>query len=262
MATIKIAVWNRSLMLCDAVVAAVVPTLQVQVRRDFAPLWGIDADLTFVPKAQRPTAGSWWLVVADNSDLAGALGYHQLTPEGLPLGVVFAATDQQLGLQWTVSASHELIEMLGDPDLNLYGFAQTGATTGTLYAYELCDPCGLDEQGYQINGVRVSNFVCPEWFESFRALGSTRFDYCGLIERPFQLLPGGYSIVLEVPAGLGWHQISEPAPAGTRARKEQPSQGSRRERRTRPRTQWGRSKICNVSDLLRHKYEALQYVAT
>ena len=140
MANIKIAVWNRSTVLCDAVVGAVVPTLQAQVHRDFAPIWGIDADLTFVSKAHRPAAGSWWLVVADNSDVAGTLGYHDLTPEGLPLGFVFAATDQQLGLQWTVTASHELIEMLGDPDVNLYGFVQTGGNTGTFYAYELCDP--------------------------------------------------------------------------------------------------------------------------
>ncbi|MBI3801431.1 MAG: hypothetical protein HY268_31215 [Deltaproteobacteria bacterium] len=249
MANIKVAVWNRSTVLCDAVVSAVVPTLQAQVRRDFAPIWGVDADLTFVPKAQRPTTGLWWLVVTDNSDVAGALGYHELTPEGLPLGLVFAATDQRVGLQWTVTASHELIEMLGDPDMNLYGFSQARGNAGTFYAYELCDQCELDEQGYQINGVRVSDFVCPEWFEGFRAPGSTRFDYCNLIERPFQLLPGGYSIVLEVPSGLGWYQISEPAPLGTRTRKEQPPLGGRRERRMRTRDQWRRSKICNSARL-------------
>src|SRR5215510_1088015 len=159
MANIKVAIWNQSTVLDDAVVSAAGPALQTQVHHDFAPVWGIDADVTFVPKAHRPAAGSWWLVVADNSDVAGALGYHELTEEGLPLGFVFAGTDQQNGLQWTVTASHELIEMLGDPDVNLYGFVQTGGNTGTFYAYELCDPCELDEQGYQINGVSVSDFV-------------------------------------------------------------------------------------------------------
>ena|SRR5713226_3199460 len=99
MANIRVAVWNQSTVLKDADVRAAIPALQTQVHRDFAPVWGIDADLAFVPKAQHPTAGSWWLVVADNSDVAGALGYHELTQEGLPLGFVFAGTDQQHGLQ-------------------------------------------------------------------------------------------------------------------------------------------------------------------
>src|SRR5713226_8154164 len=107
MANIKIAIWNQSTVLEDAAVSAAIPALQTQIHRDFAPIWGVDADLAFVPKAQRPAAGSWWLIMADNSDLAGALGYHELTEEGLPLGYVFAATDQQAGLQWTVTASHE-----------------------------------------------------------------------------------------------------------------------------------------------------------
>jgi hypothetical protein len=241
MANIKIAVWNQSQVLNDEIVSAAVPALQTQVRRDFTPVWGVDADLAFVAKGHQPTPGSWWLVVADNSDVAEALGYHELTSEGLPLGFVFAATDQQHGLQWTVTASHELLEMLGDPDVNLYGFVQTGGNTGTFYAYELCDPCEMDEQGYQIDGVRVSDFVYPEWFEGFRAPGSTRFDYCNLIEQPFQLLPGGYSIVLDVPSGLGWYQISEPVPQEARTRKERPPVGSRRERRMRTRDQWQRS---------------------
>ena len=188
-------------------------------------------------------------MVLDNSDVAGALGYHELTPEGLPLGFVFAGTDRQHGLQWTVTASHELLEMLGDPDVNLYGFVQTGGNTGTFYAYELCDPCEMDEQGYEINGVSVSDFVYPERFEGFRAPGSTRFDHSNLIDQPFKLLPGGYSIVLDVPSGFGWYQISEPVLPEARARKEQPPLGSRRERRTRPRTQWGRSKLYNSGKL-------------
>ena len=49
MANIQIAVINASTVLKDADVQAVVPALQTQVHRDFAPPWGIDADLTFVP---------------------------------------------------------------------------------------------------------------------------------------------------------------------------------------------------------------------
>jgi hypothetical protein len=242
MANIKIAIWNQSTVLSDAQVSAAIPALQTQVRRDFAPIWGVDADLTFVPKAQRPAAGSWWLVISDYSDVVGALGYHELTDEGLPLGYVFAASDLLAQLQWTVTASHELLEMLGDPDINLYSFVQTAGNTGTFYAYEVCDPCELDGQGYQINGVQVSDFVYPEWFEGFRAQGSTQFDYRRLLDQPFKLLPGGYSSLLDIPSGLGLYQINEPVPQGTSARKLQAPLGSRRDRRSRPREQWVRSR--------------------
>jgi hypothetical protein len=42
------------------------------------------------------------------------VGYHDLTNEGLPLGKVFAGSDMVNGYNWTVTASHELLEMLID----------------------------------------------------------------------------------------------------------------------------------------------------
>lgn len=119
MANIQIAVINSSKTLTDGQVQSAVPALQTQMHRDFAPVWGIDADLVFVLTGQQPAANAWWLVILDNSDQTGALGYHDLTPQGLPLGKIFAGTDLQYGEQWTVTASHELLEMLGGPDINL-----------------------------------------------------------------------------------------------------------------------------------------------
>src|SRR6266851_10439261 len=113
MAEIKIAVINASSVMTDADVQGAVPALQTQVHRDFYPPWGVDADLTFVPKGHQPPAGSWWLAILDNSDQAGALGYHDVTTEGLPLGKVIAGTDKQYGYIWTVTASHELLAGCG-----------------------------------------------------------------------------------------------------------------------------------------------------
>src|SRR5262249_22512484 len=76
---IKIAVINESTVVSDADVKAAVAALQKQVSRDFAPAWGIDASLTFVPFGGNPSPDAWWLVILDNSDQAGALGYHDLT---------------------------------------------------------------------------------------------------------------------------------------------------------------------------------------
>jgi hypothetical protein len=236
MSDIHIAILNRSTVLTDDQLQPVVAALQTQVQRDWAPVWGSDADLSFVPAGTQPAPGSWWLVILDNSDQAGALGYHDLTTGGLPVGKVFAQSDLTAGLQWSVTTSHELLEMLGDPDINLTAFVQPNATSGTLYAYEVCDACEADQFGYAIDGVTVSDFVYPAWFESFRSPGSTQFDHGKHIGAPFQLLPGGYIGAFDVNGGTGWHQrtaeIASPQ-YSMRARV-----GSRRERRRTPRDQW------------------------
>ena len=239
MANIQISFMNRSTVLTDDQVQAALPALQTQVHRDFAPIWGTDADLTFVPTNSNPAPGTWWLTVFDNSDVADALGYHDLTPDGLPIGKVFAGSDIQFGQSWTVTASHELLEMLGDPDINLTVFVQDSNTAGKLYAYEVCDTCEADDLSYAINGVQVSDFVYPAWFESFRAAGSTQFDYQKKINAPLQLLSGGYIGVFDIASGSGWQQLQaekEPATALIRARL-----GSRRERRRILRQHWMRS---------------------
>jgi hypothetical protein len=211
------------------------------VHRDFARVWGIDADLTFVPHGGTPDPGTWWLVILDTSDAAGALGYHDLTEEGLPLGKVFAQSDLVSGYEWTVTASHELLEMLGDPDINLTAFVESSKSGGILYAYEVCDACEADQYGYEIDGILVSDFVYPAWFESFRTKGSTQFDYQKRIKEPFGLLPGGYIGTYEVKSGGGWRQITA---AGDPYRYEmRPRLGSRRERRRTTRHQWQRSHV-------------------
>jgi hypothetical protein len=238
-ANTTIAVINKSTVLDDAAVAAVVPDLQVQVHRDFAPAWGIDADLRFIGAGQRPPGGAWWLVVLDDSDQAGALGYHDLTNQGLPLGKVFAGSDLKAGYTWTVTASHELLEMLADPDIDLTVFVQPTATTGTLYAYEVCDAVEADQFGYKVGKSVLSDFVHPAWFESFRKKGSTTFDHGGHVQQPFELLTGGYIGVFDVGSGSGWHQLQ--AASGPYRYESRPRVGSRRERRRTPRAEWLRS---------------------
>src|SRR5262249_31056630 len=70
----------------------------------------------------RPTGflkTGWAVVFLDDADQPGALAYHDLTPEGLPLSKVFVRTTIQNGDLVSVSASHELVEMLVDPAINM-----------------------------------------------------------------------------------------------------------------------------------------------
>jgi hypothetical protein len=260
LATTQISVINESTVLTDADVTPVVIALQQQVTNDFRPIWGIDAELKMISQGLQPPTGAWWLVILDDSDQAGALGYHDLTPDGLPIGKVFAASDLKAGTSWTVTASHELLEMLADPNINLTAFVQNANTTGTLYAYEVCDACEDDSFGYTISGVQVSDFVYPAWFESFRTQGSTQFDRMNKIQNPLQLLPGGYIGVFNVSAGTGWQQqTAERTPTNLRHRGHV---GSRRERRSINRNQWipslSQRKIVNNAEQYRHHLQMMQ----
>ncbi len=248
MSNVRISVINASTVRKDTEIRHLTAVLQTQVHRDFAPVWGVDADLVFVPTGQSPDMDTWWLVFVDNSDHAGHLGYHDLTDAGLPLGKVFAASDDQYGLECSVTASHELLEMLADPDINLSVFAHMqGTPPGRLFAYEVCDACEADEFAYLGSDGRtlVSNFVYPAWFEGFWPKGcGKQFDRQGQITAPFQLLPGGYIGYLDVAGGLGWQQLTADQ-LEKKARSwahHQPGPGSRRYRRRVPREHWMRSR--------------------
>jgi len=234
--TTQISVINESTVLTDSDVTPVVSALQQQVSNDFRPIWGLDAQLTMVPQGTQPPSGTWWLVILDDSDQAGALGYHDLTPDGLPIGKVFAASDLKFGTSWSVTTSHELLEMLADPNINLTVFVQDTDTAGTLYAYEVCDACEDDSFAYTIDDVLVSDFVYPTWFESFRAQGSVQFDQRSKIQSPLELLEGGYIGIFSVTGGSGWQQLTAERTL-TNLRHRGPV-GSRRERRSVPRNQW------------------------
>lgn len=260
MANIQLSVINSSTVLTDDQVSAAVPDFQTQVHSHFASAWGVDADLSFVPTGQNPAAGSWWLVILDNSDQAGALGYHDYSSEGLPIGKVFAGSDMQYGYQWTVTASHELLEMLGDPDINLAAAApDLGQGNPTqFYAYEVCDACEADQLGYKVNSTLVSDFVFPAWFESFRQPNSTQFDYQKQITQPFQLLAGGYIGVLNLTGGEGWTQITPKGASRTASMRA--NVGSRRERRRTPRHHWLKSIEHHKITQLRKKYHVFEAV--
>ena len=243
-----IVVKNLSAVVKDADLQMALPAFQTQVSRDFCGSgWGIDATLEFLPKNSKVPAGAWLLGVFNDADQAGALGYHDLTRAGLPVGKVFARTTIDSGGKWTVTFSHELLEMLADPNINLCAFDEEARR---LYAYEVCDAVEADALGYDINGITVSDFVLPGWFEPMHAGKNERFAFKSHVKAPFHLLPGGYIGYYDLTAG-GWQQLTAhaatdarllqahtagPTPYASRARV-----GSRRERRRTPKTQWSLS---------------------
>jgi hypothetical protein len=240
MPNMVVGVINASSVVQDNEVFETVKALQVQVSEHLAPSWGVDASLHFIPRNLTPPNDVWWLVILDDSDQAGALGYHDLTEGGLPLGKVFVHSDMINGESWTVTASHELLEMLVDPDISRTCFVQNSINDGRLYSVEICDPCESDQYGYTIGGVLVSDFIFPSWFESFQLPGTTQFDATQQITKPFEITPGGYIGIYDVVSGGGWQQTWTSMASKRLVRA---AVGSRRERRRLPREQWLRSNL-------------------
>jgi len=212
-----VAIWNRSTVLSDAQVQAAVPAFQTAVSRDFAPAWKTDAMLAFVPKAGAPDPSSWIIQILDDSTVKGALGYHDVTGRNAPEAFVFARTDQQYGLNWQVTLTHELFEMLLDPLAVSCIFDQSTDTTGRLIPYEACDAVEADSLGYSIGPTRISDFILPAWFDTSLAPNSEKFDFCGHLPGPLTVAPGGYLSIYIVTAGSGWSQINADGVVGRSA---------------------------------------------
>ena len=164
----------------DALIAA----MQVFVDKHVAPVWGTRAKLV---KSKGLLPGKWAMVFLDHADHAHSLAYHDLTPDGLPLSRVFVKTTLKNKKLVSVSASHELVEMLVDPSINLVAM-KSGSKL--VYGYESADP--VEDLTFRVNGIHMTNFVYPTYFEAFHKPGSVRFDHLGEITRPFEIHAGGY----------------------------------------------------------------------
>jgi len=175
---------------------ALILALQIYVDQFIVPVWGTPCRLT---KSTDFIKAAWAIAFLDDADSPGALAYHDLTPDGLPLSKVFVRTTLDAHELVSVSVSHELVEMLVDPAINMM---TTGPDRRTMYAYETADP--VEALSFKINGIAMSDFVYPSYFEAFRKAGSVRFSQCNTVKYPFQILGGGYQIIFK---GGKWGQI-------------------------------------------------------
>lgn len=166
-----------------------ISAMQAYVDQYVVPVWGTPAKLIrstgFVP-------GAWAIVFLDDADQPNALAYHDLTPDGLPQSKVFVRTTLANHDLVSVSASHELVEMLVDPAINLM---TTGPDAELVYAYESADP--VEELNFEVDGIAMSDFVHPAYFEAFHPPDSVLFDHLNKVTKPFEILSGGYQIILK-----------------------------------------------------------------
>jgi hypothetical protein len=164
-----------------------------QVGQEFRSHWGVSAELFFStmadsgpdPEGLRDAA----VFVCDKPQDAVA-GYHNANTAGVPYAFVFTEFAAALGRSWTVALSHEVLELLIDPDLNqlVVGPNPADSSKNVQFLKEICDPVQADS--YAPDGIELSNFVTPAYFK----LGAspTTTNQCSRSLQPFNVLAGGY----------------------------------------------------------------------
>lgn len=185
---IAVAMVKRCSVLTDYQASSTIAAFQAQINEDVAPIWSCPSiKLSFVAGHEQVPAGVWPIYLLDTSDQPGAGGFHEDTGK-VPDGKVFCADAIKYGINWTVDFSHELIEMLVDPQTNRWVPAP-GMPDGWQVIVEPGDPVEDDACGYEKNGVLVSNFVTPAYY----GLGNGKLDFRGRMRNVFpSLMPGGY----------------------------------------------------------------------
>jgi hypothetical protein len=196
--------------------------VQKQITRDLAPYWGVRAtvdafeDLASVPSDYRPV-----VLFGDAEELRGQLESAVGAPDAEQLIDDFesdrlsglhlnAFTRQPFALveasdTWSVTLSHEVIEMVVDP----YGNHLVAAMhpleprERVKFLVEVCDPC--QAIWYPVNGVPVSDFYTPRYFDPV-GVDRSRYSFTGSLEYPLQILDGGYLSWID-PEDSGLYQL-------------------------------------------------------
>ena len=182
----------------------VIRAINRQIREDYEPYWHIGGELRLEGKSgYKPSKqnisdmrGDAVLYLWNSVDVDDALGYHDANNRGIPYGFVFTELAKQLGENWSVTLSHEALEVLGDSEVNLLvqGPHPAESSRTVFHWYEMCD--AVQAETYEIDGVTVSNFVLPLYFTGGDEVGGRNDflgrSYKGKTLRSFGVNPGGY----------------------------------------------------------------------
>ena len=171
-------------------VSKVAAALQRQVQGQLSPIWGINATVDAFETLEDVPIDYWPMIIRDDIHVPLAAGIHQ-DNNGQPFALV------QYSNMWSLTASHEVLEMLVNPFGNRVkaGPSPMPNQGRVNFLVEICDVSQDPEYAYTINGITVSDFYTPNYFDSLPARG-VRYCWTGAIEQPRQVLPGGF---------ISWH---------------------------------------------------------
>jgi hypothetical protein len=193
----------------DADLQAGIRAVNRQITYDFAPYWGFGAQLRLEGKTGRRQG-------FDQSDMRGDAvlyirkrkgadddGFHTTHFGGIPYGFVYLDLAETLDNDWTVTLSHEALELVGDPELNLLVRGPHPTKDHEVFHwFEMCDAV---------------------YFTASHERGS-RNDFLGTVTdgktlRSFDVNPGGYINFFDPRLGQGGADTDFSAPDDGVARK-------------------------------------------
>jgi hypothetical protein len=201
MFTKYLALVNESTKIPNSEVAKISAAIQKQLTRDFEPIWDIRATIDFYENLEDVPADYWPIIIRDDIGFAGADGVH-LDGSGQPYALVQASDNISL------TCAHECLEMVVDPfgDRLVASQSLKPGQGRVNYLVEVCDPSEAEDFAYSVNGILVSDFYTPNFFDPV-INEATKYSYSGAIKAPLQILPGGY-ISWMVPETKEWWQAT------------------------------------------------------
>jgi hypothetical protein len=177
--------------------------LQKQASRDLAPIWEITATVDPFAKLEDVPDGYWPMIIKDDIGTPGAAGVH-MDKDGQPFALISSGSGIE---EWSLTASHEMCEMLVDPsgDRQITSDSPKPGQERVSFLVEVCDPSEAADFAYSVNGILVSDFYTPHYFDPVTASG-VRYSYTGAITRPRQVLRGGYLSWKDSVSGHSWQE--------------------------------------------------------
>jgi len=178
----------------------VAAALQKQATRDFGQIWEIQANVSGFTNLEDVPTDYWPVIIRDDIKTPGAAGVHE-DKNGQPFALV------QYEKDWPLIASHETLEMLGDPFGNrlVAGKSPKPGQGRVNFLVEVCDPSEDRQFAYTVNGITLSDFYTPHYFDPVTA-PSVRYSFTGAITKPRTILRGGY-LSWVVPQTNEWFQM-------------------------------------------------------
>ena len=178
----------------------VAAALQKQATRDFGQIWEIQANVSGFTNLEDVPTDYWPVIIRDDIKTPGAAGVHE-DKNGQPFALV------QYEKDWPLTASHETLEMLGDPFGNrlVAGKSPKPGQGRVNFLVEVCDPSEDRQFAYTVNGITLSDFYTPHYFDPVTA-PSVRYSFTGAITKPRTILRGGY-LSWVVPQTNEWFQM-------------------------------------------------------
>jgi hypothetical protein len=199
----QLALVSESDQISKSDVMSVAAALQKQASRDLAPIWDTSATVDAFDKLEDVPLGYWPMIVRDDIGIPGAGGIHE-DEDGQPFALITAGDLDT----WSLTASHEACEMLVDPFGNrvIAGDSPKDDQGRVMFLVEVGDPAEAADFAYSVNGILVSDFYTPNYFDPVAAPG-VRYSFTGAITEPRQVLRGGYLSWKDPVSDHWWQEI-------------------------------------------------------